>query len=51
MNLRYFQVSLGHKMDPFKEERSKEEVLEFLVDLEKWKTFDFPYSYSTISLN
>jgi len=37
-------------MGPSKEERSKERGLKFfLVDLEKWKTSDFPYS--TISPN
>jgi len=49
MNPKYFQIFFGHKMGPPKEERSKGEGLKFLVDLEKWKTFDF--SYSTISLN
>jgi len=49
MNLRYFQVLFGHNIGPSKEDRSKEEGLKFLVDLEKWKTSDFPCL--TISLN
>jgi len=35
MNPRYFQISLGYKMGPSKEERSKGGRLKFLVDLEK----------------
>ena len=42
MNPRYFQVFLGYKIDLPQEDRSKEEGLKFLVDLEKWKTSDFP---------
>ena len=49
MNLRYFQISLSYKMGPSKDKRFKEGKLKFLVDLEKWKTFDFPCS--TVSPN
>ena len=35
MNPRYFQVSLGHSIEPSNRLRSKRERLKFLVNLEK----------------
>jgi len=40
MNPRYFQVSLGHSIEPSNRLRFKRERLKFLVNLEK-NMFDF----------
>jgi len=37
INLRYFHVLLAWRTGPFKEERSREEMLKRPVEHEKWK--------------
>jgi len=44
MKPRYLQVSFGYNKGLPNGLRSKGGETKFLLDLEKWKTLDFPYS-------